>query len=65
MSSVYLFRGRSKSVIEVNFKVGIYLNLDVINHLDLQLSPSLPPHLNEVSYLYRQLLQTGRLNCNL
>ena len=65
MSSVYLFRGKSKSAIEVNFKIGIYLNLDVIDHLDLQISPSLPPHRNEVSYLHRQLLCTSRLICYL
>ena len=49
MSSVYLFRGKSKSAIEVNFKCGIYLNLDVINELDLQISPILPSDRNEVS----------------
>ena len=49
MSSVYLRRGKGKSFIEVNFKVGIYLNLDVINQFDLQISPSLPPSRNKVS----------------
>ena len=41
MSSVSLFRGKSKSAIEVNFKLGIYLNLDVINQFDLQIVSSL------------------------
>ena len=48
MSSVSLFRGKSMSAIEVNFKLGIYLNLDVINKLDLQIGSSLSSNRNEV-----------------
>ena len=51
MSSVYLFRGKSKSSIEVNFNFGIYLNLDGIKQTDLQISPTLPRNQNEVIYI--------------
>ena len=49
MSSVSLFRGKSMSAIEVNFKLGIYLNLDVINRVDLQFGFSMSSNRIKVS----------------
>lgn len=43
MSSVYLYKGKCQSDIEVNFNFGIYLNLDGIRESDL---PSLSKEVN-------------------